>query len=172
MVLIIMIIMILDASKRNKISSPEAMWIFKVVEQHYSLKSCDSVPKLFHTISSDNDITKRITMWRQKTHYFVSDGLGPPLQKSLYNDIASSERTFTVMFDKTSVIQNRKQMDGLIPYWKESEGSIVTQYLMSIFWRATGTYIVDLFICSCYSTKVNKNIHYSGMLCELAIWWP
>ena len=46
------------------------------------------------------------------------------------NDIASSEGTFTVMFDKTTSFQNRKQMDVLIRYCDESDGLIVTQYLM------------------------------------------
>ena len=34
------------------------------------------------------------------------------------------------MFDKTMSFQNRKQMDVLIRYCDESDGLIVTQYLM------------------------------------------
>ena len=45
--------MILDISQKDKMSSVEAMWIFKVAEQDYSLKSRDGVPKLFETVFSD-----------------------------------------------------------------------------------------------------------------------
>ena len=43
--------------------------------------------------------------------------------------------------------KTKKQMDVLIRNWNESEGLIVTQYLMSFFFgRATWYYIVDLFL--------------------------
>ena len=54
------------------------------------------------------------------------DGLEPLLGKRLCNDIASSEGTFTVLFDETTTVQIIKQMDVLISYWNESEGLIVT----------------------------------------------
>ena len=51
------------------------------------------------------------------------------------------------MFDETTTIQNRRQIDGLISHCNESKGFIVTQHLMSfIFGCAAGEYIVDLFL--------------------------
>ena len=49
------------------------------------------------------------------------------------------------MFDETTTIQNRRQIDGLISHCNESKGFIVTQHLM-IFGCAAGEYIVDLFL--------------------------
>ena len=130
--------MILNASQKD---SAEAMWMFNVEEQDYSLRSCDGVPKLFQTTFSDSNIAKGFTMSRQKASYIVSDGRAPLLGKRLCNDIASSDGTFTVMFDETTTVQNKKQMDVLIRYWSESEGLIVTQYLMFMFFgRAAGLY--------------------------------
>ena len=63
--------MILDASKKHKISSAEVIWMFKVAEQDYSLRSCDRVPKLFQTMFSDSNIAKGFTMSRQKASYIV-----------------------------------------------------------------------------------------------------
>ena len=117
---------ILDASQKDKISSTEAMLMFKVPEQNYSLRSCDVVPKLLQSMFSDSNIFKGFTMSRQKALYIASNGLGPLLGKSLCNDIASSEETFTVLFDDKMTKQNKKQMDVLICYWKESEGLILT----------------------------------------------
>ena len=140
-------IMILNASQKDKISSAEAVWMFKVAEQNYSLRSCDGVPKLFLTMFSDSNIAKGFTVSRQKASYIVFDGLGPFLGKRLCNDITSYEGTFTVIFDETTTVQNQKQMDVLIRYWSESEGLIAAQYLMFFFFgRATGDYIVDLFL--------------------------
>ena len=139
--------MILDASQKDKIISAEAIWMFKVAEQDYSLRSCDGVPKLFETMFSDSNIGKGFTMSTQKTLHIVFDGVGPLNGKRLCNDIASSEGIFTVLFDETMTVQNKKQTDVLIPYWNKSEGLIVTQYLISFFFgRATGDYIVDLFL--------------------------
>lgn len=37
------------------------------------------------------------------------------------------------MLDQTTTVQNKKEMGVLILYQNESEGLIVTQYLMSLF---------------------------------------
>ena len=118
--------MILDASQKDKISSAVAIWMFKFAEQDYSLRLCDDVPKLFLTMSSDGNIAKGFTILRQTVSCIVSDGLQPLLGKRLCNVISSSEGTFTVLFDKTTTVQNKKQMDVLICYWNGSEGLIVT----------------------------------------------
>ena len=107
--------MILDGSQKDQISSTEAMWMFKVVQQDYSLRSCDGVPKLFKTMFSDSDIAKGFIMSSRKLLYVVFNGLGPLLRRRLCDDIASSEGTFTVMFE-TMTVQNKKQMDVLIRY--------------------------------------------------------
>ena len=73
--------MILDAFQKDKISSAEAVWMFKFVEQGCSIRSYDGVPKLFQTMFSDSNIAKGFTMSRQKASYIVYDGLGPLLWK-------------------------------------------------------------------------------------------
>ena len=60
--------MILDASQKNKISSAEAMWMSKVAEQDYSLRSCDDVPKLFQTCS----VTAILQISQDKKHHILS----------------------------------------------------------------------------------------------------
>ena len=99
---------ILDASQKDKISSAEAMWMPKVAEQDYSLRSRDGVPKLFQTKFSHSNITKGFSMSRQKGSYIVSDELGPLLGKRVCNDTASSKGTFTALFDETTTVQNKK----------------------------------------------------------------
>ena len=59
----------LDASEKHKLSSAEAMWMFKVKVQDYSLRSCNDVPKSFQTIFSDSDIANEFTMSYQKVSY-------------------------------------------------------------------------------------------------------
>ena len=81
------------------------------MKQDYSLRSCDGVPNYFRLCS---------------VAAILSDGHGALLGKRLCNDIASSEGTFTVMFNETTTVQNKKQMNILIPYWNKSEDLIVT----------------------------------------------
>ena len=60
----------------KKMSSAEAMWMFKVKEQDHFLRSCDGVLKLSQTILSDSDISEGFIISRQKASYIASDGLG------------------------------------------------------------------------------------------------
>ena len=71
-----------------------------------------------------SDITKGIVCCLRWIGHFLG--------KRLCNDIASSEGMFTVMLDQTTTVQNKKGMGVLTLYWNESEGLIVTQYLMSL----------------------------------------
>ena len=60
----------------KKMSSAEAMWMFKVTEQDHFLRSCDGVPKFSQTILSDSDISEAFIISRQKASYVASYGLG------------------------------------------------------------------------------------------------
>ena len=51
----------------------------------------------------------------------MSDGIQPLVVKMLVDDLCKSEAAITLMFDETTTVQVKKQMDILVRYWSESE---------------------------------------------------
>ena len=51
-----------------------------------------------------------------------------------------------MLFDETTTLQNRKQMDCLIRFWSKPNGQVLTKYLTSFFFaHAPGEKLVDFF---------------------------
>ena len=51
----------------------------------------------------------------------------------MVDDIKAYSGTFTLLLDETATSQVKKQCDFLICYWRESEDSVSTNYVTSIF---------------------------------------
>lgn len=64
----------------------------------------------------------------------MSDGVGPLMLKMLVEDLCNSEAAFTLMYDETTTVQVKKQMDILVRYWSESEQSVCQVSECIIFW--------------------------------------
>ena len=82
--------------------------MFQVVGMYYSLKSCYGVPKLFRLGSVTVILLKDLSCQNKRCCMLSSMGLDL-FSGGDCNDIASSEGTFTVMFE-TMTVQNKKQM--------------------------------------------------------------
>ena len=71
-------------------------------------------------------------MRRSKASYCISDAMGPLLMLSKLQDkLSQSDACFTLLFDETTTVQNKKQKDCLVRFW--SENCVVTRYLSSFF---------------------------------------
>ena len=52
-----------------------------------------------------------------------------------------------MLFDETTTLQTRKQMDILIRYWSEKDNLVVTKYVTSFFFKRTpADTVVDFFV--------------------------
>ena len=105
--------MMLDASEKHKLSSAEAMWMFKVKEQGYSLRSCDDVPKFFQTIFRDSDIANELSCHTKRFRMLPSLGLRPILGKGLCNDINSSEGRSKQCFMEQLLLKSERKWISL-----------------------------------------------------------
>ena len=125
--------MSLKPSLEERTSNAEILWMLKVTESDYSLKSCENIKQLFKRMF-DCDVTNNtsFSLGRNKVSYCLSDGLGPEMLQNLCSDVSATESGFTLLFDETTNEQNKKQMDILIRYWSDSLGEIVTSYLDSL----------------------------------------
>ena len=110
-------IIVLDAALEEKALSAEAKWLFKIARDDITLRSCDNTQELFSSMFSDSEIAKKFTMSRTKASYCITDALSPLLLKKLIEDLSKSDSAFTLLFDETTTLQNRKQMDILLRFF-------------------------------------------------------
>ena len=137
----------LDPSLNDKVSAAEAMWMFKLAEEDYSFRSCDNTKQLFGNMFTEGPTAANFTMCRTKASYLISDGIGPLLATEIGESILKSKGGFTLLFDETTTLQTRKQMDILIRYWSEKDNLVVTKYVTSFFFkRAPADTVVHLFV--------------------------
>jgi hypothetical protein len=66
-----------------------------------------------------------------KSAYSLAYGLGTYYHKELVSD--AQREFFSLIVDKATTIQNKKQLDILIKYWSTQEHCVVTRYLSSTF---------------------------------------
>ena len=63
---------------------------------------------------SDSEIAQKFPMARQKAWYIIQDGIGPLLENNLCRTLSKVESAFTLMFDKITTAQRKRQMDTLV----------------------------------------------------------
>ena len=148
---------ILDRSLADKVTGAEAMWVFKLAQQDYSLRSCENIPLLFKRMFPDSEVAKKFTMGRAKASYVVSDGLGPLIGKLVC--LSTSKGAFTLLFDETTTTQNRKQMDVLIRYCCEDQKLVVTRYVMLFFCESSSCRYRE-YVCGTTRRRKRKEIPY------------
>ena len=142
------------------VSAAEAKWLFKISKRDMTLRDCDFTPELFRQMFPDSQVAKQFSMSRQKASYVLQDGLGPLLSKWLVTSINASEGAFTLMFDETTTLQNRKQMDLLVRFWDEKQNLVTTRYLTSLFFaRATALDITGMLMS--LQEEGNCNLNWS-----------
>ena len=119
-------VVVLDPAHDDKVAAAEAMWLFKVVEKDMSFRDYGNTPIFFQNMFSDSAIVSSFSMKYGKASYIMQDGLGPLLASWLCESLSASKGSFTLMFDETTTLKNRKQMNILVRYCDENKHQILT----------------------------------------------
>ena len=85
--------------------------MFKLAESDMSHRSRDHLSDIFQSVFSDNEIAKQFSMARKKALYIIQNGI--EISKMIFVAVCQS-KTFTLMFDETTTMQRKRQMDVLI----------------------------------------------------------
>ena len=111
----------------------EIRWAMKVVQSHFSLRSCLDMNELFKTMFPDNQIASQFQMSKTKCSFVINFGLGPYFKDSLISKINDSPY-FSLQFDESMnrVLQN-EQMDAHIRYWCSESNEVRNSYFDSKF---------------------------------------
>ena len=144
---------------QKKISA-EALCLYKIAEEDFSLQSCDDLNLLFRKMFLDSGIAERFTLSRQKTSYVICDVLSPLLSNEICNDVRNSMMsTFILMFDETTTKQNKKQNNILLRYFSKTTNLVGTRCLLSFFLQGL---LQILLLKNSRICKMTKIIIYPG----------
>ena len=111
----------------------EILWALKVVNNHFSLRSCLGLNEIFKEMFPDSDIAKSFKLSKTKCGYVINYGLAPYFRDLLVEMISSSP-FYVVSFDESmnKILQN-EQMDIQVRFWDDKCKQVRTRYLTSIF---------------------------------------
>lgn len=92
----------------DQVTKAEALWAMKVANGHLPFASADHLPELFQSMFPDSLIAKNFSLSSVKVSYMLSHGLGPYFSDKLCDELRGSDTFYTVFFDETTTVQNRK----------------------------------------------------------------
>ena len=111
----------------------ENLRILKVIQLHFSCRSCEGINKLFAVMFPDNEISFNLKLSKTKYAYLMNYGIAPHFKSNLLKSINNSS-FYSLSFDESlnNVLQSC-QMDINIRYWNEAKNVVETRYLDSKF---------------------------------------
>ena len=122
-----------DLTLQDHILQAETLWALKTACENFSFQASDGLPELFQRMFGDSAVAHSMTMSRMKMSYLIGHGLGPYfLQKTIDDNLKSSDPYYTIHFDKTTTAQVKKQMNVLVRYFSETDGEVKVRFLKAL----------------------------------------
>ena len=149
---------------KTDVLKAEVIWTLKVVNSHYSFKSCEGNSALFAAMFPDSQIAQQFKCGESKTAYLATFGIAPHFLSLLKNKV-KSESSYVLLFDESlNEEMQKKQLDIHVRIWDGD--CIATNYLTSEFLgHAAATDLHDhldpivcefLFVCSLRKLRLTK----------------
>ena len=91
----------------------ECLWAFKVAEQDWIFRSCDDFNSLLYRMFPC-EVSEKFSVGHTKMPHIVRHGLSQVLLNEMVDDIKASIGTFTLLLDKATTSQVKKQCGFLI----------------------------------------------------------
>ncbi|KAJ8032368.1 hypothetical protein HOLleu_25882 [Holothuria leucospilota] len=118
---------------REQTLKAEILWSLKVIDSHYSYRSCAGNDKLFQEMFPDSQIAKEFTCGEKKCAYLICFGLAPHFKQMLI-DSMKEEENYIIMFDESlNAVTNSKQMDIHVRAWNRCSNQVESRYYTSVF---------------------------------------
>jgi hypothetical protein len=116
---------------KNETLIAELCWTIKVINSHYSYKSCEDAGKIFQFMFPDSLIAKTFACAERKAAYLATFGIAPHFL-TLLKERAKKQAGFVLLFDESmnNELQS-SQMDVHIRFWNDF--NVQTRYLTSCF---------------------------------------
>ena len=110
----------------------EIKWALKIVNSHFSFRSCSDINELFRSMFSDSRIAKSFKLSKTKFAYLINFGVGSYFKEVLRKELINAP-VFSLLFDESMnhILQN-EQLDVHIRFWDDSKCMAVTHILTPI----------------------------------------
>ncbi|CAF1545631.1 unnamed protein product [Rotaria magnacalcarata] len=111
----------------EKITRAECYWAMATAQLGFSYDSSQNIPELFASMFPDSKVAADYAMKDRKLSYVVSHGTGYFFIRELIKDVLKAP-AYSLLFDETTIVGVRKQLDLHIRYWSEYQQGVVTRY--------------------------------------------
>ena len=117
----------------KSVTNVEIIRTLKNVQANFSLKSCESLLKLFQKMFPDSVIAKNSTFSKDKYSYYISYGIQPYCKLILTNEIKGSPY-YSKSFDETlNKVTQQEQMDIYMTFWNSDRKRVESRYFETDF---------------------------------------
>lgn len=115
----------------EKVTRAECYWAMATAHLGFSYAASENMPELFAAMFPDSKVAADYAMKDRKLSYVVSHGTGHFFVRELVKDVLKAP-SYSLLFDETTIVGVRKQLDLHFRYWSECKQAVVTRYWKSI----------------------------------------
>lgn len=121
-----------DKQTSISISDAEIRWCLKLIDSHFSMRSCVDLSDLMEMMFHDSDIAKGFSLGKDKASYMITFGLAPYFKDTLLQRL--KEKKFSVNFDEAyNAVSKKNQCDVHVSYFDEDAKEVHHHYFGSSF---------------------------------------
>ena len=145
----------------QEVTNAEIIWCLKVIESHFSYRSCSDIGVLFKAMFTDSDIAQRFSLGKTKIAYNIAFGIAPYFENQLLEELR--DKQFVICFDEAlNKVVQRGQMDLVVKYWSDTQNKVSTRYLNSVFMgHQTAHDLIKAFKQGISSLDISKLVQVS-----------
>ena len=139
----------------EKVTRAECYWAMVTAHLGFSYAASKNIPELVASMFPDSKIAADYAMKDRKISYVISHGTDHYFVHELVKNV-NKARCYSLLFDETTIVEVRKQLDLHIRYWNESKQCAITRYWKSIMLgHATADIIVRRILDSVKSNGLD-----------------
>ena len=114
----------------------ELLWCIENIANRNSIASCDGKKELFN-VMFPGAVPENFSLSPSKAQYLITEALGPYFKNLLLKDLEFEDALFSLLFDDTSNVKSKKEMQIRIRLWSHSENLVVCPHLQTYFIGST-----------------------------------
>ncbi|XP_060094265.1 uncharacterized protein LOC132571482 [Heteronotia binoei] len=92
--------------------------------------SCGGIKETFDALFPGG-VPTDFSLSPKKMRYLITDALGPHFQHMISDDVGTF--FYSVCFDETTNVEDKKELQILVRYWLEGRGEVVSRHLQTFF---------------------------------------
>ncbi|XP_070386228.1 uncharacterized protein [Dermacentor albipictus] len=117
----------------TEVVNAEVLWCLNAVMTHTSFRAAAASASLFPLMFPSSATAKKVQLGKDKVGYTIVYGLAPFFRESLVSELNQASYLVLAFDESLNKVAQKEQMDVLVHFWSDAEGSVKTRYLTSCF---------------------------------------